>query len=90
MPPPPNDALVDHISKEQFDALVNLYDKFAHCIDPFDPQRDDAERAFIAELTSWYDGLPVHPKPSYRDFQKAVIWRCKRQIIKANKKPPSV
>jgi hypothetical protein len=89
MPPTPNDALVDYISKEQFEALVNLYDKFAHSIDPFDRENDAAEKAFETELISWYDGLPVHPKPSFRDFQKAVIWRCKQQIIKANKKPRS-
>ena len=89
MPPPPNDAFVDHISRPQFDALVGLYDRFAHSIDPFDPGADAAERAFKSEVSSWYDSLPEGPKPPYRDFQRAVIWRCKQQIIKANKKPPT-
>jgi hypothetical protein len=90
MPPPPNDALVDHISRAGFDALVGLYDRFAHAIDPNDPGADDAERAFEAELTSWYDNLPENPKPPYRDFQRAVIWRCKQRIITSIKRPSSV
>jgi hypothetical protein len=90
MPAPRNDALVDHISRARFDALVGLYDRFAHAIDPNDPGADDAERAFETELTSCYDNLPEGPKPPYKNFQRAVIWRCKQQIIKSLKKPGSI
>jgi hypothetical protein len=93
MPAPPNDALVDHISKASFDALVDLYDRFAHATDPCVPGADNAERAFEAELTSWYDNLPdgpKGPKPPYKDFRWAVIRRCKQQIIKSLNRPSSI
>jgi hypothetical protein len=90
MPPPPNDALVDHIGRPQFDALVKLYDRFAHAIDPHDPEADKAEAAFNDELSIWYDRLPEGPKPPFRDFRKAVIWRCKQQIVRSITKPRAV
>jgi hypothetical protein len=89
MPTPPDDALVEFIPREQFDALVLLYDRFAHSLDPFDRQSDEAEKAFNAEILSWYDGLPCHPKPPFRDFRRALIQRCKRRIVAERSKPPS-
>jgi hypothetical protein len=89
MPTPPNDALVKYIPKASFEALVRLYDKWAHSLDPFDRETDEAEKSFNAELLAWYDGIQLKPKPPFHDFRRAVIQRCKRRIIADMKKPPS-
>lgn len=87
MQPPENDALLDFIPSEEFQALVELYDRFAHSIDPYDPARDKAERIFADDLQALYDGLGDQ-KPSFHLFQKLVIRRIKRQIARDMGKPP--
>ena len=88
MLPSTGDAFLDGLGPEQIPALAALYDRFAHALDPFDPARDDAERAFTNAVADWYDCLPA-PKPALRDFRRAVILRCKRHIS-ATQKPPSL
>lgn len=88
MPTTPGDASLDLPPQEHITSLANLYDRFAHALDPFAPERDEAERAFFRELSTWYDNLPT-PKPSFQDFSKAVIARCRKHLI-ASSKPPSV
>lgn len=88
MPPPATDAFLSTASKEQIAALAGLYDRFAHALDPFSPERDEAERVFTQGLADWYDSLPS-PKPTFHDFRKAVILRCKRQLA-TNNKPSSI
>ena len=89
MSPTPADAFVGRtISKEQIEALATLYDRFAHALDPFSPERDEAERVFTQEVASLYDvygggGMSLH------DFRKAVISRCKRHLFSKDK-PSSV
>jgi len=68
--------------------LAELYDRFAHSLDPFDPDRDKAEQVFEHEIAGWYDMLPTDKKPAIQEFRKAVIVRCKRHL--ARKKFPSV
>jgi hypothetical protein len=89
MQPTPGDALLDLIPSSEFDELVDLYDRFAHCLDPFDPKADDAERVFVDSLQGWYDQIGGN-KPSFHDFQKAIIRRCKKRIIGDTNKPPSL
>lgn len=84
----PADALLASASKEQIAALAKLYDRFAHALDPFSPERDDAERVFLQDVAAWYDSLPA-PKPSLHEFRKAVILRCKRHLTTSDK-PSSV
>jgi len=88
MPTPPADALLASASKEQLAALAKLYDRFAHALDPFSPERDEAERVFMQDVADWYDSLHS-PKPSLHDFRKAVILRCKRHLATTDK-PASI
>jgi hypothetical protein len=88
MPSPSEDARLDPIPAEQIASLAELYDRFAHALDPFDSDRDKAEQMFEQEIASWYDVLPGPPKPNIHEFRKAVILRCKRHL--AQKKFPSV
>ena len=89
MSPTPADAfVVTAISKERIETLATLYDRFAHALDPFSPERDEAERIFTQEVASLFDeygggGMSLH------DFRKAVILRCKRHLSSTNK-PSSV
>lgn len=88
MPTPPADALVESIAAEQLEGLARLYDRFAHALDPFSPERDQAEQVFQQEVASLYDQL-TPPKPEFQVFQRAVIFRCRR-LLRASDKPPSV
>jgi hypothetical protein len=93
MPPTPADALIEkEIDQEQIKALAILYDRFAHALDPFSPQRDEAERVFMHEVASLYDFFkPVTGGGviSHHDFRKAVILRCKRHLA-ATDRPSSI
>jgi hypothetical protein len=88
MPTPPPDALVEAISREHIAGLAQLYDKFAHALDPFSAGRDQAERVFHQEIANLHDQL-APPKPEFHVFQKAVILRCRRHLC-ASDKPASV
>ena len=56
MPSTPADAFLDSvIDKEQIKSLAVMYDRFAHALDPFSPQRDEAERVFAHEVAELYD-----------------------------------
>lgn len=79
-PPPLGEWVV-----EQLPRLAELYDRFAHALDPFDAGRDIAEQTFIAEITGLYDCLP-DPKPPFRDFRRHLISLC-RKHLKASDKP---
>jgi tetrahydromethanopterin S-methyltransferase subunit B len=91
MLPTSADALVERaIDKEQIKSLATLYDRFAHALDPFSPQRDEAERVFMQEVAGIYDSL--HDSiggVSHHDFRKAIILRCKRYLA-ATDKPTSI
>ena len=88
MSTPSADALLSSASKEQIAALAKLYDRFAHALDPFSLERDEAERVFMQGVADWYDFLPP-PKPSLHDFRKAIILRCKRHLA-TTEKPSSM
>jgi hypothetical protein len=83
MSTPSADALLASALKEQIAALAKLYDRFAHALDPFSPERDEAERVFMQDVADWYDSLSP-PKPSLHDFRKAVIVRCKRHLAQSD------
>lgn len=76
------------IPQEQIAALATLYDRFAHALDPYSAEADEAEHVFLGDVSNWYDSLG-DGKPPLRDFTKAIILRCKRHLI-ATQKPPSV
>jgi len=90
MPPSPEDAPIgaEAIPDGQIPPLAKLYDAFAHSLDPFSPERDNAEKVFLHDVALWYDNISP-PKPQLHDFRKAVILRCKRHLAATNK-PPGV
>jgi hypothetical protein len=85
MQPAPDDALVALIAKDQIAAFAILYDAFANALDPFSPERDNAEKVFQQDVAALYDVMPDHLKPSLQDFRKAIILRCKRHLAATNK-----
>ncbi len=50
MSTPPGDALVGAVSAGTIAILARLYDRFAHALDPFSEERDQAERMFQQEV----------------------------------------
>jgi hypothetical protein len=88
MPTPAGDALVGAISAEAIAVLARLYDRFAHALDPFSEERDQAERVFQQEVANLYDRLPK-PKPEFQVFIRGVIQRC-RLHLRASDKPSTV
>jgi len=61
MPSSPEDAQLG-IPAECIPQLAVLYDRFANALDPFAPERDQAEALFEQEVALLYDTLPA-PKP---------------------------
>jgi hypothetical protein len=51
------------VREEWIPALAKLYEKFAHSLEPFSGERDNAERVFIAEVLIRWENLDK-PKPS--------------------------
>jgi hypothetical protein len=85
MPTTPGDAPLGASHEHRIPSLAKLYDEFAHSLEPFSEDRDEAERIFITEISAWYD-LLSEPKPPFRDFRRGVIQQCKKYLA-ANAKP---
>ena len=85
MPSPPEDAQLGGVPAECIPQLAALYDRFANALDPFAPERDQAEALFEQEVLGLYDMLPT-PKPDLRTFRKAVILRCRRHLRASDKR----
>ena len=49
MPSSPEDAQLGVVPAETIQQLAVLYDRFAHTLDPFAPERDQAEMLFEQE-----------------------------------------
>ena len=87
MSTPSDDAQLNSVSKEQLAALAELYDRFAHALDPFSEERDEAEINFNREVAYLYDssGFQISQgtiRLSLQEFRKGVIVRCKRILSK--------
>jgi hypothetical protein len=67
MPETPGDARITELPDGLIPALAELYDKFAHSLEPFSDEGDVAEQAFVAEIAKFWDTLAV-PKPSLQEF----------------------
>jgi len=48
-----------------------------------------AEQTFNDEVASWHDSI-LPPKPSLRDFNRAVIGRCKLHLKAQIKAHPAI
>ena len=88
MSSPSEDAQLGVVPAERIPALAVLYDRFANALDPFAPERDQAEMLFEQEVVTLYDTLPK-PKPDVATFKKAVITRCRRHL-RATQKPSAM
>ena len=51
------DAQLGAVSVETIAQLAVLYDRFANALDPFTPERDQAEALFEQEVATIYDKL---------------------------------
>jgi hypothetical protein len=69
-PPQDPSRIADQLP--EIPGLAKLYDEFAHALDPFSAQRDNAEKVFMHDVADWYDTLP-NPKPTLDEFRKGVI-----------------
>jgi hypothetical protein len=81
MQPPTSDAQLVELLHGELPSLAELYDRFAHALDPFDETRDRAEQQFESTVSSWYDRYTSGSGLS-RSSQ-AVIRLCK-QFLKVN------
>jgi hypothetical protein len=84
----PEDAQLGVVPAESIPQLAVLYDRFANALDPFAPERDQAEMLFEQEVSRIYDALPAS-KPDVHTFKQAVILRCRRHL-RATDKPRSL
>ena len=84
MPTPPEDALLATIPPGKLEVLALLYDRFAHALDSFSEERDQAERVFQQEVLDLYDKLQP-PKPTLQP----IILRCRRHL-RASDNPGTV
>jgi len=69
-------------------SLAELYDRFAFSTDNT-RERRLAEQTFNDEVASWHDSI-LPPKPSLRDFNRAVIGRCKFHLKAQIKAHPAI
>ncbi len=88
MPTASDDAQLASVPPERVAQLAALYDRFANALDPFSPERDQAEMVFEREVAGLHDALPA-PRPDAQTFKKALILRCRR-YLKATMKPPGI
>ena len=68
------------IPEKELSALADLYDRFAHAIDPFSEARDLAENQFygmLGQLRCRYA-----PEMDERVFNWGAVIRCKRYLSK--------
>jgi hypothetical protein len=84
MPPTPGDAPLIEPPEDRIPALAELYDKFAHSLEPFSVERDNAEHVFVLEVLTWWQALE-NPKPAFREFRRGVIAKCRRYLAASDK-----
>src|SRR5580658_4132069 len=84
MPPTPGNAPLTEFPDDWIPALAELYEEFAHSLEPFSEETQNAERVFVTEIVTWWQILD-HPKPSLRDFRRGVILRCRRYLAARDK-----
>ena len=63
------------IPKEEIAALANLYDRFAHALDPFSEDRDKAEDSFYTRLE--YLRCTHASQMNAREFTREAVRQCK-------------
>jgi len=80
----PENARLDSVPTGSIAQLAFLYHHFANALDPFAPQRDQAEMLFDQEVARLYDAL-TKPKPDLSTFKKAVILRFRRHLRATDK-----
>jgi hypothetical protein len=84
MPPTPGDASLSGSPEVRIPPLAELYEKFAHSLEPFSEERDNAEQVFVLEILTWWQALE-NPKPSFQEFRRGVIAKCRRFLAASDK-----
>jgi hypothetical protein len=68
------------ISDSELAALADLYDRFAHALDPFSQERDLAERQFYSMLSQLH--YKHAPEMDERTFNRGAVSRCKKYLLR--------
>ena len=63
------------IPPEEVAELAELYDRFAHALDPFSEDRDKAEDAFHVKME--HLRLLYAPRIDSREFRREAVRQCK-------------
>lgn len=63
------------IPAEEIEKLAELYDGFAHALDPFSEERDKAEDEFYQKL-QYLKSLHA-PTADLREFRREALRQCK-------------
>ncbi len=63
------------IPAEKIAELAELYDRFAHALDPFSEDRDKAEEAFYLKLDDLRRVYSAQIDP--REFRREAVRQCK-------------
>lgn len=63
------------IPAEEIAKLAELYDRFAHALDPFSEERDRAEAAFFQMLEELRTSHA--PRSEVREFRREALRQCK-------------
>ena len=63
------------VPAEEIAKLAELYDRFAHALDPFSEDRDKAEDAFYLKLE--HLRCLYAPRVDVREFKREAVRQCK-------------
>ena len=94
----PEDARLAEFLANSIPALAQLYDRFANALDPYAPERDQAEQAFQQEIAGLYDhwltsegkrGTHLVLSHNPDTFRRMIILLCRRHL-KATDHPSSL
>ncbi len=85
MSTPGGDARLEQVlSREDVARLAVLYDRFANALDPFAPERDEAEREFNRDIRQCFDvasyQVPEIRQMGFTPFRREVVTRCRKHL----------
>jgi hypothetical protein len=70
------------LTREQIEELATLYDRFAHALDPFSKEREQAEEQFYKQLERLHSAIA--PQTDFADFRREAVRACK-MFLKRNR-----
>ena len=66
---------MEPLSREEIESLSDLYDRFAHALDPFSEERDRAEIEFYRRLEILH--AEISPATPFAEFRREAVRACK-------------